>query len=299
MNIFNIGVEYLKKNIPCLNKNWCEFEQSYFVKPSYTSLDNAFFEVPNSMYSQRRGSYLQYGKNESLILSVLHGNSNQKTCDFNYISKTYGGDYFKLVGDLQKKIGFKIENEKPNRNSWVIFSKSICNSAEFLSQFKDYNDLVSYCTKTDPLERLKVAESIGKQKGAGSSQLVMTLNWLKDIGMAGYCKPDIHLCRIITGIFKDEFLKKGRPYTSTNEEKWADELPKNVKVQKDVFIKAILQSDKDGVDLFDFDRLLYLIGSGEFYGADELSKKMKMEYAASVHGLDKDSLFIHYVLNNK
>lgn len=301
MNIFNTGIQYLKENIPCLtnNENWHNFESFYFTKPDYSSLENAFFEIPNSMYSQRRGKFLRYAVNEASILKILHGDAVKKTCDFKYIYQKYGNDYQKLVSDLKKEIGFEIKNDNPNMNSWVVFSKSICNSAIFMSQFKDFNGLVSYCTKETPAERLDVADKILKQQGAGSKELIMTLNWLKDIGIPGYCKPDLHLCRIITGIFKEEFLSEGKPYTSTNYDDWTTELPSKVKVQKDVFIKASIQSDEDGADLFAFDRLLYLIGSADFYGTDSLSQQIKAEYVSKVHGQDKDNRFIEYVLNHQ
>ena len=304
MNLFNIGIQYLKANIPCLNddQNWHEFESFYFKKPSYSSLENAFFEVSNSMYSQRRGKYIQYPINEAAILKTLHGDSSKRTCDFKYVIRQYGDDYQKLVSDLQKVIGFRIENDNPNRNSWVIFAKSICSAAAFLSQFKNYDDLISYCTKESLTDRLEVADKILKQRGAGCNKLVMTLNWLKDIGMPGYIKPDIHLCRIITGVFKDEFLLKGKPYTSIKEndwKEWAEKLPEIESVQKDVFIKAILQATEDGADLFAFDRLIYLIGSNDFWGTDALFQQIKAEYTSSVHGEDKDKRFADYVINYK
>ena len=62
----------------------------------------------------------------------------------------------------------------------------------------------------------------------------MTLNWLKDIGMPGYIKPDIHLCRIITGVFKDEFLLKGKPYTSIKENDWKEWAEKLPEIESDV-----------------------------------------------------------------
>lgn len=301
MNLFSIGIQYLKANIPCLNddQNWHEFESFYFSKPIYSSLENAFFEIPNSMYSQRRGKYIQYAKNEATIMRVLHGDSSKRTCDYKYVNQKYGDDYQKLVNDLQKEIGFKIINKNPNQNSWVIFAKSVCSAAAFLSQFNNYESLVSYCTKESPTERLEVANRILKVRGAGCNELVMTLNWLKDIGMPGYIKPDIHLCRIISGVFKDEFLSKGEPYTSIKENDWAEELPKINSVQKDVFLKSIIQSSEDDAELFAFDRLLYLIGSADFWGTDALFQQIKAEYTASVHGQDKDNRFIDYVVNHK
>ena len=301
MNLYNIGVQYLKENIPCLNndENWREYVASYFAKPDYSSLDNVFFEIPNSMYSQRRGKYIRYSDNEAAIMKILHGNSGKKTCDFRYIHTQYDGNYHMLVDDLQKDIGFKIKNKNPNQNSWVIFAKSMCSAATFLSQFSNYESLAAYCSKRSPIERLKVADEILEQRGAGCNQLVMTLNWLKDIGMPGYIKPDMHLCRIIVGIFKVEFLSKGHPYTSIKETEWDEKLPKIKKVQKDVFIKGVMQSSEDGSDTFAFDRLIYQIGSGDFWGTDELSKQIKIEYAESVRGQDKDKRFVDYVLNNK
>ena len=300
LNLYQIGVEYLKKNIPCLNDedNWKSFESSYFVAPNYSSLENAFFEVPNSMKSQRRGNYIQYNINEDTILKILHGDSHKKTCDYKYVRETYGDDDKKLRDDLQKAIGFKIENDNENRNSWVIFAKSICKSAAFRSRFDNVNQLITYCSKDTSSERLNLAKSITKQQGAGAHTLVITLNWLKDIGIPGYCKPDLHLCRILTGIFKEEFLKKGSPYTTVSAEDWSKKLQEKEKVQKDVFIKAIEQASSDSADLFAFDRLLYLIGSGDFYGSDALSQRMRTEYAESVRGADKDERFIIYALSH-
>lgn len=299
MNIYNIGVQYLKENIPCLNnnENWCKFIDFYFSAPVYSSLDNVFFEIPNSMYSQRRGKYIQYPINEAGIMRVLHGDSNKRTCDLHYIYAQYGNDYQKLVNDLQKEIGFEIKNKNPNLNSWVIFAKSICSAATFLSQFNNYESLSAYCKKEFPTDRLEIANAILKQRGAGCNQLVMTLNWLKDIGIPGYIKPDIHLCRILLGIFKDEFLSKGHPYTSIKESDWDKKLPRIERVQRDVFIKGIIQSSEDSSESFAFDRLIYQIGSGDFWGTDELFKQIRTEYAESVRSQDKDKRFVDYVIS--
>lgn len=301
MNLYKIGIQYLKDNIPCLNndQNWNKFENFYFKRPNYASLENAFFEVPNSMYSQRRGKYIKYAKNETAIMQLLHGDSGKKTCDYMYVHQKYGDNYQNLVDDWQREIGFKITNTNPNQNSWVIFAKSVCSAANFLSQFSSFESLVSYCTKECPADRLAVADEILKKRGAGCTTLIMTLNWLKDIGMSGYIKPDIHLCRIILGVFKDEFLLKGEPYASTKDADWTTKLPEKVKVQKDVFLKAIMQSSEDGADPFAFDRLMYLIGSADFWGIDELFQQIKAEYAASVRGQDKDKRFINFVVNCK
>ena len=301
MNIYELCIQYLKENVPSLNdeQNWNQFEKLYFAKPNYSCLENVFFEIPNSMYSQRRGMYIKYSVNESAILTILHGDSVQKTCEYQYVSKTYGKDFMKLVEDLQKAIGFQILNDNPNRNSWVIFAKSICDSALFLSKYTSYDDLVAYCVKDNPADRFDIAKKIARQRGAGCSSVIMTLNWLKDIGIEGYCKPDIHLCRIITGIFKDEFLEKGKPYTSTCMSEWEEKLPGKTKVQKDVFIKAVHQAVHDNADLFAVDRILFLIGSGDFYEPGVLSSKLKEEYASNVHGIDKDKRFVDFVLSHK
>ena len=126
----------------------------------------------------------------------------------------------------------------------------------------------------------------------------MTLNWLKDIGIPDYCKPDIHLCRIVTGVFKNEYLTKGEPYTTINEEEWLSKLPEYYRVKKDVFIKSSLLANEADVTLFAFDRLMFLIGSGNFYGTDELSQQMRTEYAERVRGADKDERFINYALSH-
>ena len=304
LNLYQIGVEYLKKNIPCLNDedNWKSFESSYFVAPSYSSVENAFFEIPNSMYSSLLGKFLKYGKNEAKILEVLHGDSSRKICDCYYVHDTYGDNYKKFLFDLKKKIGFKIpddyQDDKQKRNSWVKFSKLILNAADFISKFDSYESLVSYCQKDTPDERFSLAETIARQKGAGTQSVVMTLNWLKDIGIPDYCKPDIHLCRIVTGVFKNEYLTKGEPYTTINEEEWLSKLPEYYRVKKDAFIKSSLLANEADVTLFAFDRLMFLIGSGNFYGTDELSQQMRTEYAERVRGADKDERFINYALSH-
>ena len=77
----------------------------------------------------------------------------------------------------------------------------------------------------------------------------MTSNWIKDMGVTGYCKPDQHLLAIIDGIYQ----------TGSHE--------------KDVFIKTVEVAEQCNVSPFVLDRVLFLVGSGDFYGQGHESIK--------------------------
>ncbi|SFY09177.1 hypothetical protein [Ruminococcus sp. XPD3002] len=99
------------------------------------------------------------------------------------------------LDELFKK-AFKGSNDK-----YKNVKENVCDSAKFLSEFKNSAEMYAYFDTFDSTkkeERNKLIRIIaGRIKWWGPA---LVPNWLKDIGMSNYSKPDQHVIYIISNL---------------------------------------------------------------------------------------------------
>jgi len=134
-----------------------------------------------------------------------------------------------------------------SNNAYKKVKENVCDSAKYLSEFKNVTEMYGYFDSFDSTkkeERDKLIQIIvNKVKWWGAA---LVPNWLKDIGMSNYSKPDDHVKFIISSL----------GLSSDNE----------YDVMEAVFRMAEdFKSVDDQASAFKLDRIIWLIGSGNFY----------------------------------
>jgi thermostable 8-oxoguanine DNA glycosylase len=128
------------------------------------------------------------------------------------------------------------------KSHWVNYSKTILSAASFVSQFrgpKAFNDFVESFYR-DAHARIALPLLIKEEiHGFG---LALACDFLKENGYEGFVKPDVHLIEICRGV--------GVTTASSD-----------FGVYKDV----IAYCELHGLVPYEFDKLIWLVGSGKFY----------------------------------
>ncbi|MDE6679376.1 MAG: hypothetical protein K2K02_10095 [Ruminococcus sp.] len=121
---------------------------------------------------------------------------------------------------------------------------------KFLSESNDIDELYALLENAVSFEdKIKLENYIASKIDWWG--FTMANNWIKDMGMTSFCKPDQHVTAIIDGIYK----------TETDE--------------KNVLIKVLEVANECKVSLFVLDRVLFLVGSKDFYSHLEIKRLYK------------------------
>lgn len=235
MNLYDYAVYYLKKHTVGLTDS---ILNEYFKVNKAESLDEAFKRGVASVNDNNRRTManpIAYFKpdRKAAIDKVLCGLS------LNAVRAKYGDDVNKLWNDFCTQV--VPNSEQSPRGAWYKFAENIITLVAYLSEFRDIDELYAVFEKAQSVEeKINLINTVSaKVKWWG---FAMASNWIKDMGMTEFCKPDQHVRAIINGIYQ----------TGENEKK--------------IFAKVIEIAKKCNVSPFVLDRVLFLVGSGDFYG---------------------------------
>lgn len=147
--------------------------------------------------------------------------------------------------DIQSALDKLIDDGKINRagGKWEGYSKTIYYSAKFLAQFKDADHFYDYFEKLslkDPYGLSAPFEIVSKN--IYGYKLAISCDYLKEIGFQNLVKPDLHIKRLAFELGISQ---------SDNE--------------VEVFKSMVDYAKQIGVTPYRLDKVLFLIGSGNFY----------------------------------
>jgi hypothetical protein len=88
--------------------------------------------------------------------------------------------------------GCQLSRDAQNKRTWGIFKQGVVDGACYLKKFKDSNEFYSYIdSNTDTVDQAwKLALKLDPIKGIGPP---LACDFLKEIGVDRYGKPDIHI----------------------------------------------------------------------------------------------------------
>lgn len=166
--------------------------------------------------------------------------------DIKYVVENYASGE-KLLEDIERILKPKGQIRRNKNSLWPKYCKTIVSVAKFLYQFKDEKEFFSW-----------IYNYYNDEKSVSVLPLILSLeiygfgfalacDFLKDLGFVNYGKPDVHIKDILLGY---GFIN------STD----SDYL---------VLKKMINISKINKITCFEFDRILWLIGSGNFYNHKE------------------------------
>ena len=208
-------------------------------------------------------SFLNHAKNRQSMPNTIGDIEKLSDILFSFNPKKVSDTYSSHIDLLEKIISLKINTPTPiditnPKSHWVVFSKSIISSAKFLTNFKSpvaFHDFIEsfYCNAHSRLALpLLLKEEID---GFG---FALACDFLKENGYNGFVKPDTHLndiCRAagITASLTDF----------------------------GVFKDVISYCEGKNIIPYEFDKLIWLVGSGSFYLNKFIAKTNKQEFITS------------------
>lgn len=204
-----------------------------------------------------------------VIGQSIGGVKKLKPILFNFNAKKvlehYGDDHEKLLDDIVEELQPTGQVKREPKGLWVHYCQSILSAAQFLCQFKNSKAFYEWAneyyqdeTKIDELPQILAREI----HGIGYA---LACDFLKEMGFANYGKPDVHIKDILRGV-------------GLTKEK-----------AKETEIQAVLRemAKVNGVSAYHVDKILWLIGSGEFYFHDFSTGQNKQDFIDWFVEIDK------------
>lgn len=192
-------------------------------------------------------SFLVHAKNRRGMPNTIGDISRLKGIFFNFdplkVISHYSSHTDILNEIIKKKIptsgAIDIQN---NKSHWVIYAKSALASGKFLSRFQTAQDFHDFVQSFYVNEYSRLALPLLLKEEIFGFGFALACDFLKESGHSGFIKPDTHvndICRAANitcsptdfGVFKD----------------------------------AIKYCEKHDLVPYEFDKLIWLVGSGNFY----------------------------------
>ncbi len=252
--IYRFAEEYLRKNANGLTDSILE---EYYHNPRKPNLDSVFGVVVSSAddWHKPKARNISYRNRSSAINKVVGDHS------ITYVLDTYKNDYNALYSAFKDSLS--LDDKQFTVDVWLSYANCICGMAQYLSKFKNAEEMYTYFDgfKT-PEEKIKLIKEIKCQSHISKTKwgwgFALSANWLKDIGMLDYCKPDIQVIKCLNSL---GLCSK----TNTVVFKTLVAIAEDTK-----------EYDKTA-SAFKLDRILWLIGSGDFYNHSEIEWKGSIE----------------------
>lgn len=223
--------------------------QSYLVVPSP---ENSIHSL-NTIFERM----LESAQNRQMSVNVIGGaiggvhklGSVLKDFDVNYVLKTFPNEV-QLLEVIEKEFTLKGKIRVDKKSLWPKYCKTIISTATFLSQFKDSSEFLSWIKSFYNDDKSMAVLPLLISTEVYGFGFALVCDFLKELGFINYGKPDVHIKDILTAY---KFIpEKATDYS---------------------VLKTMIVMSKDaGVSCYDFDKVLWLIGSGRFYNNPEIGK---------------------------
>ena len=228
----------------------------------------------NDIYERMLGSAQTQNMYPKVIGASIGGVHNLgkvlQNFDVKYVIERYSEKENLLLDDIEDVLKPKGQIRRDPKSLWPKYCKTIISSAKFLNQFKDHIDFVQWINNFYNDEKsIAILPFLISTEVYGFG-FALVCDFLKDLGYVNYGKPDVHIKDILLGF---DFIKE-------NDSDY------NV-------LKVMIKMSKDAnVTCFEFDRILWLIGSGNFYnhkefGNNGLIGRLKDQFINTKAELDK------------
>lgn len=163
--------------------------------------------------------------------------------DPKFVIKMYSNKEDVLLKDIINKFDLAGKIRIESKSLWPQYCKTILSAASFLSQFKDIKDFLGWVNSfyTDKKSMAVLPLLISTE--LFGFQFALACDFLKELGFVNYGKPDVHIKDILSAY---GFI--------------------SVKASDYSVLKTMIDISHDAnVSCYNFDKVLWLIGSGKFY----------------------------------
>lgn len=174
------------------------------IKPLGVSLDK-YFLGDSRDFSSLRDIYIQF------IRSAQNYQSMPKVIKFDErkerISElTCGLDYQQIkdisLEELYQSLRreFNAGGADSNYNCWHKWSKSVVDSAKFISDFSDVRDFVEFVSRFDYNVSTRMALPLLISTKISGVGFALACDTLKELGFTNYPKPDVHMMDVFSAL---------------------------------------------------------------------------------------------------
>lgn len=205
-------------------------------------------------------SFLDHSKNRRGMPNTIGDISRLKSIFLNFspskVVSHYSSNEEILSEIIKKKIPTAgVIDPSNNKSHWVIYSKSALASAKFLSRFSSAQDFHDFVQSFYVNEYTRLALPLLLKEEIFGFGFALACDFLKESGYSGFIKPDTHVNDIC------------RAADITN-----------ATTDFGVFKDALKYCEKHNLVPYEFDKLIWLVGSGNFYLHDLKVPASKSEF---------------------
>ena len=273
-----------------INKKFYNFAYDFLVKSTPAeiteSVIKSYLSVPNPEKNCKSLNDIFYrmlfsAQNRQMSVNVIGGKIGGvenlgkviNNFDAKYVVEKYVNNENVLLNDIINEFNLAGEIRTESKSLWPQYCKTIVSVAVFLSQFKDIQDFYEWVnTFYNDKKSMAVLPLLISTELFGF-QFALTCDFLKELGFTNYGKPDVHIKDILEAY---GFISEGE--------------------LEDSILEKMFDMSKDAnVSCYEFDKVLWLIGSGNFYKHPEFGNngfigKMKDDFIALVPQFKKEML---------
>lgn len=273
-----------------INKKFYNFAYDFLIKTTpeeiTESVIKSYLSVPKPEKNCKSLNDIFYrmlfsAQNRQMSVNVIGGKIGGvenlgkviNNFDVKYVVEKYLNHENVLLHDIINEFNLVGEIRTESKSLWPQYCKTIVSVAVFLSQFKDIRDFYEWVnTFYNDKKSMAVLPLLISTELFGF-QFVLTCDFLKELGFTNYGKPDVHIKDILEA------------YGFISE-----------KASDYAILKTMINISNDAnVSCYDFDKVLWLIGSGRFYNHPEFGNngfigKMKDDFIALAPQFKKEIL---------
>jgi hypothetical protein len=158
------------------------------------------------------------------------------------VVEKYGSNWQAVLDDIITQLKPRGKIRRSSQSLWPRFCRTITSGAEFLAQFENASDFYDWVGCFDRDDRVRPALPMLLSREIYGFGFPVACDFIKDLGYLGFCKPDVHIKKIFTGL--------GLCLTEDDYH---------------VFKAVVRVARNVGVTPYNVDQLFWLIGSGNFY----------------------------------
>ncbi len=145
------------------------------------------------------------------------------------------------------------------RSYWTVFAKAALSIARFLQAFDSPKAFKAFIGKFYTNEHSKLALPLLLQEEIHGYGFALACDFLKEAGFSQFVKPDTHL----------NYISRGLGITSGRSD-------------YEVFKDVVAYCSKHGLVPYEFDKLMWLVGSGRFYRSGLAVRTKRATFVASI-----------------
>lgn len=197
-NSYTAAVEFLVARIPSVDPRAILSE--YLGKPDERAEDAELSELFRRMLNSAQNANMKAG----VIGGSVGGFDKLGKALFDFepakVSEAFGGNPERLLQHIITTLCPRGKVRTESQSIWPKYCKTILSAASFLAQFKDGSEFRLWANHLYSDERTMAALPLILSEEVEGIGYALACDFLKELGYLNYCKPDVHVKQIFSGL---------------------------------------------------------------------------------------------------